>query len=101
MHRLQQAYAIRFKCMYRCRRKVFMLMSICIVGRNLMNHHCLIRNSFTVIKEEDMEDIADADCKHAKREWKDFKTKNLGEYHDWYVQSNTLSLEDAFESFCS
>ena len=29
-----------------------------------------------------MEDISDADCEHAKRNCKDFKIKNLGQYHD-------------------
>ena len=46
-----------------------------------------------------MEDITDADYKHAKRVWKDFKIKNLGEYHDLFVQSNTLLLADVFENF--
>ena len=40
-----------------------------------------------------MEDITDADYAHAKRVCKDFKIKNLGEYHDLYIQSNTLLLE--------
>ena len=46
-----------------------------------------------------MEDIADADYTDAKRVCKDFEIKNLGEYHDLYVQSNTLLLADVFENF--
>ena len=34
---------------------------------------------------------------HAKRVCKDFKTKNLGEYHDLYVQTNTSLLADVFD----
>ena len=30
---------------------------------------------------------------------KDFKIKKLGEYHDSYVQSNTLLLADVFQNF--
>ena len=36
---------------------------------------------------------------HAKRVCKDFQIKNLGEYHDLYVQSDTLGLTDVFENF--
>ena len=39
-----------------------------------------------------MEDIADADYAHAKRVCKEFETKNLGEYHDLYLQSDVLLL---------
>ena len=45
-----------------------------------------------------VEDITDADYAHSKRVCKDFEIKNLGEYHDLYVQSNTLLLIDIFEN---
>ena len=46
-----------------------------------------------------MEDITDADYAHAKRVCKTFEIKNLGEYHDLYVQSDTLLLSDVFGNF--
>ena len=46
-----------------------------------------------------MEDITDADYNHAEKVWKDFKIKNLGDYHDFHVQSDTLLLADGFENF--
>ena len=36
---------------------------------------------------------------HAKTVCKDFEIKNIGEYHDLHVQSNTLLLDNAFENF--
>ena len=48
-----------------------------------------------------MENITDADFKHAKRVWEDFGVQNPGEYHDLYIQSNTLLLVDVFDSFHS
>ena len=44
-----------------------------------------------------MKNITDADNVDGKRICKDFKTKNLGEYHDFYVQIDTLLLADVFE----
>ena len=37
-----------------------------------------------------IEDITDADCAHTNRVCKDFEMKNIGNYHDLYVQSDTL-----------
>ena len=46
-----------------------------------------------------MEDITDVDYRHAKRVFKIFNNKDIGEYHDLYVQSNILLLSDVFENF--
>ena len=46
-----------------------------------------------------MEDITDVDYKHAERVFKNLDNKNLGEYHDLYVQSDTLLLTAVFEKF--
>ena len=46
-----------------------------------------------------MEDITDANYVNAKRICKDYKIKNLREYHELYVQIDTLLLADVFETF--
>ena len=46
-----------------------------------------------------MEDITDVDHRHAKRVFKSLNNKNLGYYHDLFVESVTLLLADVFESF--
>ena len=46
-----------------------------------------------------MENIEDIDYRHGNNVFKRFKLKNLGEYHDLYVQSDTLLLPDVFENF--
>ena len=46
-----------------------------------------------------MEIITDADNTHTKRVCKDFEIKDLGDYHDLYVQNDTLWLADVFENF--
>ena len=46
-----------------------------------------------------MEDISDIDYRHANNVFKVFKLENVGNYHDLYVQSDTLLLADVFNNF--
>ena len=46
-----------------------------------------------------MKEITDVDYRHAKRVFKDFNNKNIGDYRDLYVQSETFLLADVFENF--
>ena len=46
-----------------------------------------------------MKDISEIDYRHALKIFNKFNIKNLGEYHDLYVQSDTILLADVFESF--
>ena len=46
-----------------------------------------------------MEGITNVDYRHAKRVFNDFNNKNIGDYHDLYVQSDTLLLADVYENF--
>ena len=45
-----------------------------------------------------LENINDADYAHAQNVWEVFEINNRGEYHDLYVQSDTLLLADVFEN---
>ena len=62
-------------------------------------------NETTLSKKEEfysklnMEDITNVDYKHAKRIYKEFEMKHLGEYHDLYLKSDTLLVADIFENF--
>ena len=46
-----------------------------------------------------MEDISDIDYRHANNMFKRYKLENLGDYHDLYVQSDTLLLADVINNF--
>ena len=46
-----------------------------------------------------MEDISEIAYRHALKVFNKFNIKNLGEYHDLYIQSDTILLADVFESF--
>ena len=44
------------------------------------------------------EGITNEDYVYAQKVWNTFNIKNVGQYHDLYVQSDTLLLADVFES---
>ena len=46
-----------------------------------------------------MEDITNVDYRHGKTVFEYLINKNLGNYHDLYVQSDTLLLADVFKNF--
>ena len=46
-----------------------------------------------------LEDITDIDYAHAQNVWEVFEIKNRGEYHNLYIQCDTLLLVDVVENF--
>ena len=49
--------------------------------------------------ELNLEGISNKDYLHAQKVWDTFEIRNLGEYHDLYVQTDTLLLADVYEKF--
>ena len=43
--------------------------------------------------------VRDEDYEHARRVWKEFGLKDLGEYHDLYLKTDVILLENVFEEF--
>ena len=90
------------KFFYFCE-KVFILMNIWMIGNNSMKHYYLKKSlklySHLNYSHLNSEDVTDADYTHAQRVCKDLEIKKTGEYHELYVQSDTLLLANVFESF--
>ena len=59
----------------------------------------LLPNKESFYSNLNMENINDIDYRHGNNVFKRFELKNIGEYHDLYVQSDTLLLADVFEKF--
>ena len=56
-------------------------------------------NKESFYSELNKENTTDEDYAHAQKVSEVFKIKNLGEYHDLYVQGDTLLLTDVYENF--
>ena len=48
-----------------------------------------------------MSGVGDKEYKHACNVWNEFKIKNMDEYHDLYLKTDTILLANVFESFRS
>ena len=46
-----------------------------------------------------MSGVSDKEYQHACKVWKEFKIKNMGEYHDLYLRTDVILLSNVFESF--
>ena len=77
---------------------MLILMNRGMIGKNSIKHH-YPKRKIMFYNHLNTEDFTDADYAHVKRVCRDFEIKNLGEYHDLYVQSETLLLGDVFENF--
>ena len=72
-------------------------MNIWIAGKSLMKIYYHLKKLF--YSNLNLENISDEDYTHAQKTWDIFEIKNLGEYHDLYVQSDSLLFSDIFENF--
>ena len=72
-------------------------MNTWIVWKDITKLPFQIKASF--YSELNLEDITDKYYAHAQKVFEELKLKNLGSYHDLYVQSVTLLLVDVFENF--
>ena len=59
----------------------------------------IIPNKESFYNSLTLENITGVDYIHANNVFKTFKLNNLGDYHDLYVQGDTLLLADVFENF--
>ena len=66
-------------------------MNTWIVGKDLMKNHYQIKTfSYSELNLKD----TDKDYAHAQKVFEELILKNLCDYHDLYVQSDTLLLEN-------
>ena len=56
-------------------------------------------NKKSFYRELYLEDVTNEDYTHVQKIFEELKLKNLGNYHDFYVQSDTLLLADVLEKF--
>ena len=84
--------------------KFMLLLSLCVYPYEYMDdwdrfNEEKLPNKSGFYSSLNMEGISEVEYRHATKVFNEFNIKNLGEYHDLYVQSDTLLLADVFESF--
>ena len=46
-----------------------------------------------------MTNVSEDDYPHAQKIWKEFRIRNLGEYHDLYLRTDVILLANVFDAF--
>ena len=62
-------------------------------------HEISLPDKESFYSELNLQDITDEGYTYSQKLFKEFEIKNVGEYHDSYVQSDTFLLADVFVSF--
>ena len=65
-------------------------MNIWMIGKNVKISKTSLPEKQDFYSHLYMKDVADVDYVHAKKVCKNFEIKNVGEYHDLYVQSSYI-----------
>ena len=60
-------------------------------------NEALLPDKKAFYSELNLEDITDKNYAQAQKVFKEMKLKNLGDCHDFFVQSDTFLLDDVFE----
>ena len=82
--------------LFYCCKKFFAHMNIWMIGKDSVKLVLSEKEDF--YSHLNMKDITDADYIQG-RVYVSFRIRNLEDYHDLYVQSDTLLLADVFENF--
>ena len=84
--------------------KFILLLRKCVYPYEYMDNWERFNENLLSSKESfysnlNMENIEDIDYRHDNNVFNKFKLNNIGDYHNLYVQSDTLLLADVFENF--
>ena len=71
-------------------------MNIWMIGKSSVKSRYLKKK---ILSHQNMKDITNSDYTPASKVCTNFVIKNLGQYHDLYIQGNALLLADVFENF--
>ena len=72
-------------------------MNIWMTFKDLKKKKLLKKEDFYSMLNE--EKISDRDYEHVKIVWSEFEMKAMGDYHNFYLNTDVLSIADVFEQF--